>query len=418
MPISLTELSRSRLSNGLEVLLLEDHSVPIVSTMLWYRVGSRHEPAGQSGLAHFLEHMMFRGTAHLSDGAIDLLTTLNGGQNNAFTSFDCTAYYFSFASYRWPVGLEIEADRMQHALLDGDLFEIERQVILEELLMTRDNPWEALRQAVDEAGFLPHPYGRPVIGMSSDIASILPAQMEAFYHRYYRPVNAVLLAVGDFRTADAEREIERHFGPIPASSGADYPVEPIQPPSTRQPGRLVIEQPTHVSRLLFAFPAPPFAHPDGPVIDLLDSVLSGGKLSRLYSRLVDREQLVSLVHTDLEETVDPYHYFIQLELNEGSPVAQVEEIIAQELDLLRREPVDEKELSRVRNHCLSRYLEDLETTFDRAFQLGLHEVLETGIQVSDYHASLQSVTADALLEAANRYLDPGQAIVAISPVKG
>lgn len=386
--------------------------MPIVTSMLWYGVGSSHEAPGQTGIAHFLEHMMFRGTSHRPGGEIDRVTTLNGGHNNAFTSLDHTAYYFSFSADRWPVALELEADRMQHLFLDPESLETERQVILEEIRMTRDNPWEPLRQAADAAAFPDHPYGRPVIGLAEDVAAISAGEMDAFYRSHYTAANAVLALAGDLDSQRTVELVSQTFATIPV---ALPPAAMTAPPVRRSGGILPeLDRSGEVARILVALPAPAVGDPDLCVHHLLDNLLAGGKLSRLHRRLVETEQVASIVTTDLEETAYPYHFFVRAELNDNRHRLRAADLILGELDRLGRESVSTQELERARHQSLVQFLGDFETTFDRAFQMGLFELLGAGDPWRTYLAGLQAVGPDELKAAARRYADPAKAWVAIA----
>src|SRR6266704_2788683 len=210
------DVRRTVLPNGLVVLTKEVHTSPIVTSMIWYRVGSRNEELGHTGKSHFLEHMLFKGTERFKKGQIDLITLKNGGGNNAFTSHDFTAYYFNFASDRWDVALEIEADRMVNCAFEQDEFEAEKKVVIEELKTSLDSPWGLLMQDVEAAAFKVHPYRNPIVGWLQDVERATAEQQQAYYRRYYHPNNATLVIAGDFHTEDVLKKVERLFGSIPA----------------------------------------------------------------------------------------------------------------------------------------------------------------------------------------------------------
>src|SRR6516165_1565058 len=210
------DVRRTVLDNGLVVLTKEIHTSPIVTSMIWYRVGSRNEELGQTGKSHFLEHMLFKGTDHFRKGEIDLITLKNGGGNNAFTSQDFTAYYFNFASDRWDIALEIEADRMVNCAFDPDEFEAEKKVVIEELKTGLDSPWGLLHQEQEAAAFKVHPYRNPIVGWLQDVERATAEEQQAYYHRYYHPNNATLVVAGDFETERVLAKVARAFGSIPA----------------------------------------------------------------------------------------------------------------------------------------------------------------------------------------------------------
>lgn len=404
-------VERRLLPNGLTVVTREDHSVPIVTTMIWYRVGSRYETPGITGISHFLEHMMFKGTERYGKGEIDYLTTINGGSNNAFTSRDYTAYYFSFASDRWQDSLEIEADRMVRNRFDPDEFELERQVILEELRMELDSPWGALRQAVETRAFDVHPYRHPVIGNKEDVENLRLDRMIGFYRSYYCPTNAILCICGDFETSEALRLVERNFGSIPSQAVPD-PETVIEPKRCEQV-RLRLQFPTNLERLLVAFPAPSVADPDHYAVEILDKILSDGKLARLYRRLIEETRVASLVATDFDETLDPYLFFVRAELQPGSSAPDAEAVLFEELRRLEEDGPSDEELRRAKNQCLTQLIGDFETTIDQSVQLGLMETVARFEYWNHYPAELAAVTPFRVAEVTAKYFRPERATVGI-----
>src|SRR6185503_382916 len=209
------------LDNGLRVLLLEDHRSPIVSLQVWYRVGSRNELRGATGIAHFLEHLMFRGTAAHGPGVFARTVERNGGQNNAFTTKDVTSYYVDIAADRLDLVLELEADRMSNLLLEPKIITSEREVVIEERrTRTEDDPGGFLGEEVSALAFRAHPYGQPIIGWMVDLTRITPEEIAAFYRIYYGPSNAILAVAGDFKATDALAKIKATFGKNPKSAAA------------------------------------------------------------------------------------------------------------------------------------------------------------------------------------------------------
>src|ERR1700740_147092 len=210
------DLRRTVLDNGLVVLTRELHTSPSVTSIIWYRVGSRNEELGHTGKSHFLEHMLFKGTDRFKKGEIDLLTLKNGRGNKSFTSHDFTAYYFSFASDRWEIALDIEADRMVSCAFDPEEFEAEKKVVIEELKTGLDSPWGLLLQELEAAAYKIHPYRNPIVGWLQDVERATVGSQQAYYRRYYHPNNATLIIVGDFNTTDVLKKVDRLFGPIAA----------------------------------------------------------------------------------------------------------------------------------------------------------------------------------------------------------
>lgn len=404
-------VERHRLGNGLTILTREDHTVPVVSTMLWYRVGSRNETPGTTGISHFLEHMMFKGTDRYDKGEIDYITTRNGGSNNAFTSNDYTAYYFNFASDRWQQALEIEANRMRNNRFDPHEFELEKQVVLEELKMDLDTPWGALRQAVEINSFEHHPYKYPVIGLYEDLVRITLDKMVDHYQRFYSPNNAILVIVGDFHRDEALKRIEEFFGALSPGQLC----QPVTEPELRRSAqrRVEIRKPTHVPRMLLAFPSPSIRQREHYAVEILDNVLSEGKLGRFYQRLVEKERLASVITTEFNETIDPYLFFVRAELQENADVNRVEAVIFEEIEKLRQERISERELKRAKNQCIMQTLADFETSLGQAAQLGLLETLDRFEYWQSYREKILSLTAEEVRNTAEPYWSADQATVGI-----
>lgn len=410
---SLKSLHRFQLDNGLKILLLPDPSVPIVTTMLWYRVGSIWEIPEKTGISHLLEHMMFKGSEKFPKGRIDHLTTRLGGYNNAFTSKDYTAYYFGFASDRWLPVLQLEADRMSAASLDAAEFELEKQVVLEELYMDRDSPWTALREHVEWHFFKEHPYRYPIIGLADDVARLSVEDLRDHYRTFYGPANAALVVVGDFEKKKTIETIKRCFGPI---QPGPIPVLQIKPEPMRHSClQLELQVPSHVARLMIAFPAPPVSRDDQFAIHLLSKILAEGKLCRLYDRLVEQEELASLVSVELNETQHPYVFLIRLELTRKGRPQVVQAILADELRRLACEDVSEQELTRAQNQAISHYLAGLESGFDQAAGIGLLEILDRLDLVEEYPARILAVTSDEIRRVATDYITLERAVVGFVP---
>src|SRR5438094_2330407 len=305
------DVRRTVLDNGLVVLTKELHTSPIVTSMIWYRVGSRNEELGHTGKSHFLEHMLFKGTDRFKKGQIDLLTLKNGGGNNAFTSHDFTAYYFNFASDRWDIAVEIEADRIVNCAFDPEEFEAEKKVVIEELKTGLDSAWGLLLEDQEAAAFTVHPYRNPIVGWLQDVERATVEEQQAYYRRYYHPNNAILVLAGDFETNEVLTKVERAFGSLPA--GASTPPMLLKEPPQRGERRLIVRWRSKVPRLAIAYHAPQIAHVDSYALQVLGVVLSEGKASRFYQRLVEREQSVTFVSAEYGEAKDPPLYHIQTE---------------------------------------------------------------------------------------------------------
>jgi zinc protease len=413
------DVRRTVLDNGLVVITKELHTSPIVTSMIWYRVGSRNEELGQTGKSHFLEHMLFKGTNRFKKGQIDLLTLKNGGSNNAFTSHDFTAYYFNFASDRWKIALEIEADRMVNCIFDPEEFEAEKKVVIEELKGGLDSPWGLLIQEVNAAAYKVHPYRNPIIGWLNDVESATAAEQQAYYRKHYQPNNAILAIAGDFDSDRVLEDIANRFGGIPAGSQA-APVNIIEPDQNGEK-RIMVRWRSRVPRIAIAYHAPAIAAPESYALQLLGIVLSEGKSSRLYQRLVERDQSVTFVSADYGESRDPSLFHIRAEGRGHHTAEEIEASIHDELKQVMSGGITEAELERAKHQIQAHFVLSRERTADQAMLFGQIESLCGLDYIDTYIRRISATTSadvseacDSVLSADNRtvgYLVPdGSAI--------
>jgi zinc protease len=406
---AMEDVRRTVLSNGLVVLTKEVHTSPIVTSMLWYRVGSRNEELGHTGKSHFLEHMLFKGTERFKKGEIDLLTLKNGGANNAFTSHDFTAYYFNFASDRWEIALEIEADRMVNCAFDPEEFEAEKKVVIEELKTGLDSPWGLLLQEQEATAFKVHPYRNPIVGWLQDVERATVEQQQAYYRRYYHPNNAVLALVGDFDTEDVLRKVDRAFGSIAA--GPKPPAMLLEEPPQRGERRLIVRWRSKVPRLAIAFHAPQIAAADSYGLQVLAVVLAEGKASRLYQRMVENEQSVTFVTAEYGESKDPTLFHIRAEARGDHSIDEVEASIQDELASICRNGISEHELDRAKHQIEAHFILSRERTLDQAILLGQIETLLGLDYIDSYLQRINAITAaDVALACANYLTEDNQTV--------
>lgn len=393
------------LANGLRVLLVERHLDPVVAVMTWYPVGARNETEREAGVSHFLEHMMFKGSERFGKGQVDLVTTTLGGSNNAFTSADHTAYWFEFASDRWEKALEIEADRMRGLLLDAKEFEAEKAVVLEELAMGEDDPWRNLTQEVGHHLFPRHPYRRPVIGYADTLRVLKLEEMRDYYRRFYHPGNATLVVCGDFDVAEALALVAKHFASIPR--GVEYAQADCPRPVVIEPKgerRLALTWDDPASRLCIAWPTSVVGSDDDHVLDVVSILLTGGRLSRLYRKLVLGSAIATSISTHNDTRRETGSFWVFAELAQGRDKVELERAIDAELARLAKEPVPAPELARAKKTILAGEAYDRETVSDFAEEIGEFATDLAWKDAFTTDARIRKVTAKDVRECVARLL--------------
>ena len=396
------EVRRTVLDNGLTVLTRELHASPIVTSMIWYRVGSRNEELGQTGKSHFLEHMLFKGTERFKKGEIDLLTLKNGGGNNAFTSHDFTAYYFNFASDRWDIALDIESDRMVNCVFAPEEFEAEKKVVIEELRGGLDSPWGLLLQEVDATAYKVHPYRNPVIGWLQDVERATAEEQQAYYRKHYHPGNATLVLSGDFETDRVLEQVAQKFSSLP-SRPAQAPITTVEP-NQRGEKRVQVAWRSKVPRLAIAYHVPAIAHPDTYALQVLNLILTEGKTSRLYQRLVEREQSVTFVSADFGESKDPTLFHFRAEARGEHTAEEIEASLYAEMHRVAHEGVTKQELDRAKHQVEAHFVLSRERSVDQAMLFGQIESLYGIEYIDTYLEKISAVTSDDVLSVCSRYL--------------
>ena len=376
MPLSEKDfpVEERRLGNGLQIRLLPDRSLPVCTLYSFFRVGSRNERPGITGISHLFEHMMFNGSKKYGPKEFDRRLEAAGGTSNAYTSNDLTAYYEDFASEALPLVLDLEADRMASLLIDDDSLDRERDVVKEERRFRTDNDIDGmLDEALGALAFLAHPYRWPVIGWMSDIEAIKREECERYFRTYYAPNNCTLVLVGDFEPAAALREIERLYGGISAGDGLPR----IATGEPRQKGerRAVIRYPSQAPAMLAGFRGPSGRDPDSLVLDLIEAALSAGEGARLKRALVYEQELCVDAHVYFAWRMDPGLFEISLKLNPGVDPDRAEGALWAELARVSDEVMSDRELDRAKNLVRSQLLRSLSTTNGRAHTVGQMEVM-------------------------------------------
>jgi zinc protease len=401
------------LSNGLKVILLENHKAPLVTFQVWYRVGSRNEAWGKTGLSHMLEHMMFKGTERVGPEEFSRIIQENGGNDNAFTSHDYTAYFENLNADRVQVSIDLESDRMQNLLLREQDFQTERMVVMEERrLRTDDNPQAVLTEQVMATAFELQPYHWPIIGWMEDIARFTLEDLRAYYQAYYNPTNAILVAVGDFKKKDLLPKIEQAFGSYPKG------VAPVQERDTdpQQIGerRILVKREAQLPSLVMGYHVPNLREKDSYVLEVIATLLSGGKSSRLYQSLVREKRLVLSVDADHSLTSrDPSLFTLSAELLPGKEVAEAEKAFDQEVDRLQKELVGNQELEKARNQLEASFIFAQDSLFYQAMLLAQQEIALSWKAIDDYLPSIRKVSPEDIQRVAKKYLTPDNRTVGI-----
>lgn len=391
-----------QLPNGLRVISKPLRHAPVVSVYVWYRVGSRQEPAGQSGLAHFLEHMLFKGTKQYGKGEIARLIGRTGGQQNAFTSHDYTAYYETVPSEYLELALKIEADRMVNALLDPQEFEQERTVILSELDGYQNHPDVRLRELVNAQTWLNHPYRRPVIGWRHEVAALTVKQLKQFYQAHYQPANATLVVVGDFDPERLRYLILRSFGPLRAKPAPTAAAAPAEGQQGERRVRLTDHGPAGLVRVNIVIPSA--GHPDHYPLTVLNDALVKGKASRLYRALVE-EGLAASVSAGPLEMVEPGYWTFVAVCQRGVAPQTVEKALLVEFERAQTQLLEVEEFQRSVNQTRAELVYAKDSLTDQAMLLGFYQTVAGDWRLLDkYPQNVAEVTREQVQAVARKYL--------------
>ena len=401
------------LPNGLKVILLENHKAPLATFQIWYRVGSRNESWGKTGLSHMLEHMMFKGTEKIGPEEFSRIIQANGGNDNAFTSRDYTAYFENLSADRIQVAIDLESDRMQNLVLRETDFRTERMVVMEERrLRTEDSPAAFLSEQLEAAAFQLQPYHWPIIGWMEDINRFTLEDLKAYYRTYYNPANAFLVVVGDFKKEDLLLKIERAFGSIP-KGGTPNQDKDIDPSQTGE-RRILVKREAQLPSLMIGYHVPNLREPDSYVLEVIEMILSGGKSSRFYQSLVREKRLVLDADADHSLlTRDPSLFYLTAELLPGKEVAEVEKALEQEVERLKKDPLEERELEKVKNQLEASFVFGQDSIFNQAMLLARYEIALSWRAIDDYIPFIRKVTPEDIQRVTKKYLTPDNRTVGI-----
>ena len=407
------------LPNGLKVLLKEDHKSPVVTFQVWYKVGSRNERLGTTGMSHLLEHMMFKGSKKYGPKQFSQTVQRNGGNDNAFTSRDYTAYFENFAADRLEIAMDLESDRMRNLLLDPKEFLSERDVVKEERRMrTEDDPSSAMSEQMMAVAFSAHPYQWPVIGWMADIGNITRDDLEKHYRTYYAPNNATVVIAGDFDGAKAMALAERFFGRIPRGPAVPK-VGAVEPPQMGEK-RVIVKREAELPVVYAGYLAPNLVNKDSFAINVLQGILSSGKSSRLYRSLVYEKQIALYAGGEYDDvSVDPNLFLLYAGVMPGRTVDEVEKALYAEIDRFKNEPVTDEELQKAKNQAEATFVMSQDSVFYQAMLLGQFESVAGWKYLETYLDNIRAVTREDVQRVAKMYFGEDNRTVGILvPVKG
>ena len=392
------------LKNGMKIFVLEDNSIPNANMYFFYRVGSRNEYTGITGISHFFEHMMFNGAKKYGPKQFDRVMEANGGSNNAYTSENITAYTDWFPSSSIELMFDLEADRIANLNFDPKMIESERGVILSERSTgLENNPLEQLWQEVQATAFIAHQYQWPVIGWESDIKNWTKEDLEKYFHTYYAPNNCVVVISGDVKLDEVKKLAEKYFEPIAAGPKprALHTIEPEQ----KGEKRVFVKREVPSPYIMITYHVPQSGTEDYYALDLLNSILSEGESSRLYNSIIDNQQLALEVGSFYPEAFDPTLFYFYGICNDTVSAPKLEQAVLYEIDKIIKNGISESELQKVKNQKLMSFYRTTEAINGMSNTIGTYELF-----FGDYKKMFtapdeyKKVTADDIKRVAAKYL--------------
>lgn len=397
------------LDNGMKVLVRPDHRAPVAITQVWYKVGSGNEYSGITGVSHVLEHMMFKGTETIPAGRFSEIVSENGGQKNAFTSRDYTAYYEYMGADRLEIAFKLEADRMRNLKLLPEEFKKEVEVVKEERFMrTEDSPESLTYERFNAVAFLNSPYHHPIIGWQEDLDTLKVEDLQTWYDAWYRPNNATLVVVGDVEPKAVLALAKQYFGPLKSAEIPEIKSR-IETPQ-RGERRIVIKAPAKVPYVLLGYQVPvlntaeekwePYA------LEVLAGILDGGSSSRLTRDLIRKDEIAA--STGVGYSLSSKHqslFLMDANPTEAHSIADVEKALQAQIDTLKTELADVSELARVKANVIANEVFQRDSVSHMANQLGMLETVGLGWKFADeYEANIRAVTAEQVRDVAKKYL--------------
>jgi len=405
------------LDNGMRVIVKEDRRAPVMVSQVWYRAGSMDEYNGTTGVAHVLEHMMFKGTQNVPPGEFSKRIAAAGGRENAFTSRDHTAYFQQMQKDRLELSMKLEADRMAHLVISDELFAKEIQVVMEERrLRTDDQAQSVVYERLMATAYQTHPYRRPIIGWMDDLQNMTAQDARDWYARWYTPNNAILVVAGDVKTDEVIALAKKHFGPLPARPLPER--KPQMEPAQAGEKRIVVKAPAQLPYLLMAWHAPalkdwekdttPYA------LQILAGVLSGNDSARLPKSLVKTQQVAVNASAGYDGvTRGPAMFLLDATPAQGKSVAELEKAVRAEISRIQREGISEAELARVKAQVIAADVFQRDSLFYQAMQLGDYVIAGLPPEALARRVDkLRAVTAAEVKAAAQQWLQNDRLSVA------
>ena len=400
---SVKDIQSFTLKNGMKIIVLEDHSIPNANMYIFWKVGSRNEVPGITGLSHFFEHMMFNGAKKYGPKEFDRVMEANGGSNNAYTSENITAYTDWFPSSAMETIFDLEADRIGNLALDDNMIESERGVVLSERITGLENSnWFFLNEQVKSVAFMAHPYRWSVIGYESDIKNWRKEDLQKYFETYYAPNNGVVVMVGDLTLSEVKHLAQKYFEPIPAQK----PPRPVHTEEPEQLGerRLWVTKDVSTAHIMIVYHVPETKSDDYYELDILSSILSDGRSSRLYNALVDEKQLAIRVFTYYPQSFDPNLFYFYAVCNKDIHENDLEQAIYEEIEKIINDGISEKELQKVKNRKLVEFYHEMETINGKANTIGTYEIFfEDYGKLFSAPDDYKKVTAEDVKNVAARY---------------
>lgn len=368
------DVQRHQLKNGLSILTLEDHSVPSICYITFFRVGSRNERPGITGISHLFEHMMFNGSAKFEPKEFDRLLESNGGYSNGTTNRDRTNYWEEFPSEALELVIDLESDRMRSLRLTPENLEQERAIVKEERRVSVDNSVQGkLFEELYMAAYKAHPYRWPVVGWMADLNNITLEDTKEYFRTYYAPNNATVILVGDFDTRQVVALMEKYFSDIPRGPEPRAVNNPEEPQNGER--RIKLHKAAELPAVRIAYHTVEAQAEDSPALQVLETILSRGQSSRLYRKLVYETQIASFAGGGFSEAIDPGLFAFNVGMNPDHKTREAEEMVYQILEDLKENSVSDRELQKAKNILSADYIKGLKTNLGRAFAIGTYETV-------------------------------------------